>query len=140
MVTAAELMSTSLITLHEQDLLDDAERWLELAHIRHLPVVRGKKLVGLITHRDLIGHAATATDPRRPVRAGEVMNREVTCIRPDTPMSEAIPIMLHNKFGCLPVTTSSGTLVGIITESDLLKFAERRFLELDQQELAAKYE
>jgi CBS domain-containing protein len=138
--TAAELMSRTLVTLQEKDSLQDAERWLELGHIRHLPVVRGKKLVGLITHRDLIRHAARPIASARPVKAGDVMNREVTFIRPDTPVREAIRIMLHNKFGCLPVTTESGTLVGIITESDLLRVAAVRVQELDEQKPAADYE
>jgi CBS domain-containing protein len=140
MFTVAEVMSKGLITVREEDVLENASDWLELAHIRHLPVVRGKKLVGLLTHRDLLRQASRRSPDSPQVTAREAMTTDVTTITPDTPVREAIRIMLRNQFGCLPVTTAGGTLVGIITESDLLRVAAVRAEELDRQELAADYD
>lgn len=138
MVTVGDMMTQSLVTLREVDSLQSADEWLELGHIRHLPVVRGRKLVGLITHRDLLRqcHQLDA-GPGKQRLAREVMTREVTTVRPETPLRDAIRLMLSNKFGCLPVTTDDDTLVGIITESDLLRMAERHLTDLHLPEDAA---
>lgn len=137
--TAADLMTRELVTLTEGDTLESARRYLELAHVRHLPVVRRGKLVGLLTQRDLLRAAGMAGGKvdHRPVK--EVMVRHVLTIHPDTPLREAVRSMLREKYGCLPVVEADGTLVGIITESDLLKFAEQRLEELERQALALEY-
>ena len=49
-----DLMTTELITLNEEDNLDLARMEMDLARIRHLPVVRKGRLVGLVTHRDIL--------------------------------------------------------------------------------------
>jgi CBS domain-containing protein len=141
MQVAADLMTRTLITLLEDDLLDDADRYVELANIRHLPVVRGRKLVGLITHRDLL-RECRRKDPKtgRAVTAAQVMTRDVKAVRPGTPLREVVRTMLSNKFGCLPVTSGSGELVGIITEHDLLRLAEERIAEVDLQTDAKLYD
>jgi CBS domain-containing protein len=141
MHVAADVMTRTLVTLNESDLLTSADVLLDLGHIRHLPVVRGRKLVGLVTHRDLLRHCMRS-DPQtgRPVRAKDVMAVSPTTVGPDTSMREAIRLMLSNKFGCLPVTQDDGTLVGIITESDLLRVADQRIEEIDRRESAAEYD
>jgi CBS domain-containing protein len=50
-----------------------------------------------------------------------VMTRDLQTVRPETPLAEAAQQLVSHKFGCLPVTTSDGTLVGIVTEHDFLK-------------------
>jgi CBS domain-containing protein len=140
MYTVAEIMTRDLVTLREGDTLDSADRYLELGHIRHLPVVRGRKIVGLVTHRDLLRYSLRR-EPRTgaDVVARDVMTRDLTTVRPETSLLEAIRIMLTNKFGCLPVTTEDGALLGIITESDLLRVAAQRAEEIDFREAATEY-
>jgi CBS domain-containing protein len=135
-----ELMTREVISLEEGDSLDLADNYLDLGHIRHLPVTRRGKLVGLVTHRDLVLYCQ-----RRNAKTGEqltardVMTREVTTLPPDAPVRQAIRLMLSNKFGCIPVT-QNGKLVGIVTESDLLRFADARLEEYERRELAAEFE
>ncbi len=141
MYTAADLMNRELVTLRESDTLDDADRYLELGHIRHLPVVRGRKLVGLVTHRDLLRHCRRL-DPSTGahILVRDAMTRDLTTVSPGTSVREAIHIMLNNKFGCLPVTGEDGTLLGIITESDLLRVADAHVEERDRRESATEYD
>jgi CBS domain-containing protein len=138
--TVGELMTRELVTLHENDELESADELLELAHIRHLPVVRGRKLAGLVTHRDLLRHCGRRNASGATARARDAMTREVLTVRPDTPVVDATRLMLGNKFGCLPVTSADGTLLGIVTESDLLRVAAERAEELDRRDLSAEYE
>jgi len=133
-----DLMTRDVVTLEEDENLLLADDVMRLGRIRHLPVVgAGRKLVGLVTHRDMlrasvsslagIGRVEDATIKRAiPVR--EVMARDVVTIGPDRPAVEAAELLLHRKVGCLPVVDEDGRLVGIVTEADFVDLA-RRYLE-----------
>ena len=143
MQTVGELMTrSSLVTLTETQNLAQADELLRLHRIRHLPVVRNGKLVGLITHRDLLRAAAQrGADPvKQPLWTSDVMVRDVKTVRADTPTREAVKLMLENKYGCLPVVGADGELVGIITEADMVRFAQHLIEDMDRRSLAAEYE
>lgn len=142
MKTVGELMTRDLVTLKETQNLALADELLRLHRIRHLPVVREDKLVGLITHRDLLKAASEkSADPaRQSLWAADIMNREVRTVRPDMPLREAVSVMLDNKFGCLPVVGESGNLLGILTEADLVRYAQELISDLDRLSEAAEYE
>ena len=118
------LMQTEVIALDSDHSINLAEGVMRLSRIRHLPVVEGGRLVGLVTHRDLVrAQAAYLAEPARghplavPVR--QVMQTNVWTVTPDTSVLEAAQIMLDHKFGCLPVVDGQ-RLVGIVTEADFL--------------------
>jgi CBS domain-containing protein len=140
MYSMQDVMQRHLVTLREGDTLESADQLIKLGHLRHLPVVREGKLVGLVTHRDLLRHAARKRADSGPVRVREMMTERVASVRPETSLRYAIDLMLANKFGCLPVTASDGTLLGIVTDSDLLRVAADRCEELDRRALAAEYD
>lgn len=139
MVAVSDVMSRDLVTLRESDTLDIADELLNMSHIRHLPVVRGKKLVGLLTHHDLLRHCHRRDAAGQPIQAAAVMVRDPVTIGPEASLLSAIRVILDNRFGCLPVTADNGTLLGIVTEADLLRVAAERVEELDRQQLAAAY-
>jgi CBS domain-containing protein len=128
-LSVGDFMTRELVTLKESDDLALAEQMLRLGGIRHLPVVRDGKLVGLITQRDLL--RASATHAARSTVAGEIMVREPVAATPATPLVQAARTMLEHKFGCLPVCAVDGKLVGIITEADFVRFAADMVQDLD---------
>ncbi|WNZ58926.1 CBS domain-containing protein [Myxococcus sp. MxC21-1] len=141
MQIVGELMTRDVVTLKETQNLAKADELLRLHRIRHLPVVRQEKLVGLITHRDLLRAAAThAADPAaQPLWAADIMTRDVQTVRPDTPLRRAVTLMLEHKYGCLPVVDEGGVLQGILTEADLVRYAQHLIGEQDRRELAAEF-
>lgn len=129
-----ELMSTDLVTLTEDETLQHAQRCMARGRIRHLPVVRNGKLVGLLTHRDLLAASFSIfaevdhTEQRRvfgTVPVVEAMHRDVVTVAPNLSVRDAARILLRNKYGCLPVVSESGQLVGILTEADFLHLTVR---------------
>lgn len=125
-------MTQKVVTLFEEDNLTGVEDGMAHFKFRHLPVVDGKRLVGLVTHRDLLRVAASALDPRgaqktksmnEQVFVRDVMQREVVTVRDDTPILDAGRLMWNNKMSCLPVVSDSGDLLGLVTEADFLKLA-----------------
>jgi CBS domain-containing membrane protein len=130
----ADLMSTDLVTLTEDETLAHAQRCMARGRIRHLPVVRDGLLTGLITHRDLLAASFSIfaeverNEQRRifdTVRVVEAMHRDVVTVSPDLGVSQAASILLENKYGCLPVVDGQGVLVGIVTEADFLRLTVR---------------
>jgi len=128
-ITVGDFMTRDLVTLQERDDLALADQMLRLGGIRHLPVVRDGKLIGILTHRDLLRSAALR--PAKTTLAHDVMTREPTAVRPTTSLVQAARVMLERKYGCLPVCEDDGTLVGIITEADFVRFAADMVQDLD---------
>ena len=128
----AELMTTDVLTLNEDDNLDLAHMEMSLARVRHLPVVRRGRLVGLVTHRDILKamcsvfadiDAHEQSDLLAEVSVHEIMSQGVRTIDPEAEAAEAGRLMLEGKIGCLPVVADGDRLVGIITEADFVELA-----------------
>lgn len=116
------------ITIGAKATVAEAEALLEGHRIRHLPVMDGDRLVGMITDRDI--RLASMPRPRKEpnhrdtllhlIRVEQVMTSGPATASPDMPIAEAARLMLEHRFGGLPVI-ADGRLVGIITQGDLLK-------------------
>lgn len=121
-------MRRSPVSVNRSDTLDHALRTLETWKIRHLPVVEGDRLVGIVSDRDLKKAAPSPFDREtaeeflsltRAVTVKEVMSKEVATVSPYCPIEEAASLMSQKRIGALPVV-QDGRLVGIITETDVL--------------------
>jgi CBS domain-containing protein len=131
MISVSDFMTKDLVTVREVDDVALAEALLRLGGIRHLPVVRDRKLVGLLTQRDILRSGAAGKAAARELPVAEVMTREPTSVRPAMGLAHAARLMLERKFGCLPVCDDDGTLVGIVTEADFVRFAADVVKDLD---------
>ncbi len=131
MISVSDFMTKDLVTVREADDLALAESLLRLGGIRHLPVVRDRKLVGILTQRDVLRSGIAGKPLARELPVSEVMTREPTSVRPGLGLAHAARIMLERKFGCLPVCDDDGTLVGIVTEADFVRFAADVVRDLD---------
>lgn len=129
----ADIMTREVATLYEEDNLERIEEAMQRFRFHHVPVVDGRKLMGLVTHRDLLRVSASSAEKRgeRRTRAlrehlfvRDVMTRDVKTAAPDTPLAEAGRRMLELQHGCLPVV-EDGELVGIVTQSDFVRVAIR---------------
>ena len=110
------------------------EAWILMRdrHIRRLPVVDGRRVVGILTLGDLReAHADETVGPG--MRAGVVMHDNPITVTPETTLRQAATIMIEKKVSGLPVI-ADGALVGIITESDLFRaLIERETDAMDPQ-------
>ena len=129
-MTIGELMTRSPITVRPDFLMLDARHLMVERKIRHLLVVGADgDLVGIVTDRDIrlnlpsqatslsvweVNHLLTK------LTVGEVMTRTVITVGPDRDARAAAVLMLDHKIGALPVT-DGGKLVGIVTETDILR-------------------
>lgn len=125
------VMNRNVVVLREEDTLDTLEDAMERYRFRHMPVVDGKTLVGIVSQRDLLRASLSSLQPphtgRESQRAlfervfiAQVMKREVVTTHPEASVLEASRAILANRVGALPVTNDRGELVGIVSENDLL--------------------
>ena len=130
---ARDIMKKDVVTLEERESLENLEEAMRAMRFRHIPVVDGKRLIGLITQRDLLRVSASTLLPARREQhelltkrftVGDIMMRDVKTVGPDTPLAEVTRTMRRNKLGCLPVVDGDNTLVGIITEADFVELCE----------------
>ncbi|MDE2058905.1 MAG: CBS domain-containing protein [candidate division NC10 bacterium] len=121
-------MRRSLVSVAQTDTLDHALTTLKRFNIRHLPVVKGDRVVGIVSDRDVKKAAPspfdypTAEEFRAftsAVTVKEIMTKEVVTVAPLTPIEEAASLMSQKRIGALPVV-QEGRLVGMITETDVL--------------------
>lgn len=114
-------MTPSPLTLPPETSLLEAADFLRTHSIRHLPLVSGGRLCGIVSDRDIKLATPSPLDPDpaydRPVST--IMNADVITIGPDDSLVDAARLMRHRKIRCLPVT-SADRLVGIITDTDVL--------------------
>lgn len=125
-------MTRDVISVAPQDPLARAWEIMQGRRIRHLPVLEGDQLVGILTDRDvrtalpspLQKEGAHASEVLSNTKVEAVMTRNVISAIPEMPMEDAAEIMLTRRIGALPVV-HQGKLVGIITVTDVLRaFAE----------------
>lgn len=128
-----DVMCEKVVTVQETDSLLDANMLFVSHNLRHLPVVRGEALVGVVTHRDVKQYAPSlltnvSQDEYNRVMettpVSRIMTRHVVTIGPDEQVYKAAGVMHTRRIGCLPVIESS-KVVGIVTTSDLLGFLAR---------------
>ena len=113
-------------------LATEAQQILSENHIRHLPVVEsGKRLAGLVTRQQLLLKADAVGSLNvweisrylADVKVSNVMikARDVVTITAERTIERASQIMAERKIGCLPVVEAENIVVGIVTETDLLR-------------------
>jgi len=88
--------------------------------LHHIPVINDDNaVVGILTRRDL--QIAAQHFKEAPVEVSEVMHSPVVTISPGELLSEAAKQMIDNRIGGLPVLDTNDQVVGILTETDLLR-------------------
>jgi acetoin utilization protein AcuB len=123
-------MSHPVVTVEMDDRLESVKEIFDNAKLRHLPVLDGGQLLGIISDRDLhrsispnIGTSRfTYRDLEtlhKPVHS--VMSRNPVTLRETDPVERAITIFAEHRFSCIPIVTDTGTLVGIVTLRDIAK-------------------
>lgn len=119
-----ELMTSSgVLSAREDDDLALAAQMMVWGGVRHLPVVRGGVVVGVLSERDVLARRAQEGREAERLQVRDVMRQPALVARPDEDVREAAARMVGHRVGCLPVV-EDGRLLGIVTRSDLLAHLE----------------
>jgi len=125
------IMSTAVVTAHPGNRLSEVHAMLRKHKIHHVPVVSGRRFIGLLTSSDLLRVSwgdPYSHDPReidalldtQELRA--VMQEDVKTILPTASIREAAQALADGSFHCLPVVDADGNLVGLVTSTDMIRY------------------
>jgi len=128
----SEVMEVEVATLTTRDQLDLVDDVMRLGRVRHMPVLDGTRIVGIVSSRDLLAASLSrvldieATRRReflRSVAVAEVMSQDLITLGRDATLREAAELMVRHKIGCIPVVASGAEFLGLVTETDLISAA-----------------
>lgn len=127
------IMTANVHTVNHKNSLYDAERLMRNKHIRHIPVVSGDKLVGILSLTDLKrisfvdsyaqgdGEGAVDTAIYDMLTIEQVMVNKPVSVQIDATIRDVAEILSKNEFHAVPVLEGE-KLVGIVTTTDLIKY------------------
>jgi CBS domain-containing protein len=124
-----DIMTTDLTTLREDEKLSDAALIFARAEVRHIPILNGKQLVGIVTESDLKHYTPAILSGIAPEERNrlmettllsKIMTRELTTIEPSKTVYEAAKMLYDRRIECLPVVQNN-ELKGMITTTHMLK-------------------
>lgn len=126
---AKDIMTENPMTVTELVSVAEAIGLLYELDVRHLPVVRGTELVGIVSDRDLRAFiepseddVVEAMDDARSASVGSFMNTDPVKVDPETNLRDIVDLMLLHRVGAIPVCDlDTGDLLGIVSYVDLLR-------------------
>lgn len=119
-VPVDEFTTPDPITTNEDTSIDDLRRLMEEHGIRHLPVVRGDTVVGVISDRDVRVVSGLTVTEKLQVRAADIMAPDPLTVSATMPLDDAAYAMSEQKVGSVIVNDDNGRFIGIFTASDAL--------------------
>ncbi|NER17761.1 CBS domain-containing protein [Spongiivirga citrea] len=132
----SNIMTSKVITLTKNDTLGRAEQLFKENHIRHIPVVRGTQVIGMLSYTDLlrISFADAVDEDEQEVDTivynmftiEQVMAKNLTSVSSTTTIKEVAEILSKKEFHALPVVDKD-ELVGIVTTTDLINYLLEQF-------------
>jgi CBS domain-containing membrane protein len=130
-IPVSTIMSKDLIALNRTDDLERAELLFKRHNIRHIPVVSGEVIIGMLSYTDLlrISFADAVDESEKDVDTlvynmftiDQVMAKNITTVDSQTSIKEVAEILASKEFHALPVV-DDGSLVGIVTTTDLINY------------------
>lgn len=148
-MTIASIMQKSVLSITEKTSIYEAAKIIFTKHISGLPILRGKKLVGIITEEDILSHVYPTIEDliedyahmhdfdwmeenfhellSYPV--SKIMVKNVKTVTPETHIMKAQGTMLSNDFSRLPVVDKKGHLLGIVSQGDVFRYLLKKELK-----------
>lgn len=130
-VPVSNIMTKNVVKLNITDDLTKAEQLFKKHKIRHMPVVSGNRILGMLSYTDLLRISfVDAVDDDADVvdvtvynmfTVEQVMTKKLVTVTPETNIKEVAQILAEKEFHALPVVEGD-LLLGIVTTTDLIKY------------------
>ena len=114
-----DVMTPNPECVSEGDSIRDVARIMKDHDTGVVPVVDGKKIIGLITDRDIVVRGLAEGKDLSNVRVNELMTKSVRSVKEDTPLNEVLNLMGSAEVRRVPVVNGNDELVGIVSLGDI---------------------
>jgi CBS-domain-containing membrane protein len=134
--SVTKIMSTNIAVIQEGQALSEVRKVMCDLGIHHVPIVKGAKLVGLVSFTDLmkINLVVNGADERsvgaiidQQFKIADVMSSQLTTIKNTETIRHAAELLINGHFHSLPVVDSEDNIVGIVTSTDLIKYLNEQY-------------
>ena len=126
---ARDVMTPSPVTRNPTASLSEVMETMLDKDIRHLPIVSGEELVGMVSDRDMRQFSRDLISDNGRAKAqlaapiSKMMSGDVLTVEPEDDLDDLIELMVEHKVGAVPVVDGDGSLVGIVSYIDILRAA-----------------
>lgn len=124
----SKIMSTQLVTCCPEDEVDNVWRYMHEKSFAGCPVIKDKKLVGIVTQQDMLNSGAffPAFESKKgrfrsPSKISSLMRTSVFSLKPTDTIREAAKLMLEKNIGRIPIVDEKANLVGLVDREDVAK-------------------
>ena len=131
-----ELMTTEPITVETKATLGEVATLMKQKDCGSIPVVEGRRLVGIVTDRDIVVRGVAAGKDPKTQRVSEVMSADPVTVGPDDDVTDAEKKMADRQIRRLPVV-EGGKLVGIIVTAQIARAGNERKVGETLKEISA---
>ncbi len=114
-------MTRNVFTVGPPATVRTASKLMREKDIGSLIVLEDKRVIGIITERDILIRVTAKKIGPSTISVGKVMSTPVVCISDEISIKEATELMIRKKIRRLPVRNNKGDCIGIVTERDLLR-------------------
>jgi CBS domain-containing protein len=114
-----DVMTPNPATVTEKDSIADAARIMKSSDTGVVPVVDGRKIIGLITDRDIVVRLVAEGKDPASATVTDAMSRSVRSVQESASVDEVIEMMTRAEVRRVPVVNSSQELVGIVSMADV---------------------
>jgi acetoin utilization protein AcuB len=119
-IYARDLMTKIIVTIRDTEPIQHAFNLFAQKRFRHIPVVSlNDDLLGIISERDVLRHAAKQASMQAPVSV--IMHSPVLVAAEGAETRAVAKVLFDERIGCMPIVNEKGALLGIITRSDILR-------------------
>lgn len=119
-ITAGDIMSSPAVVISPDASLWDAARLMASSGVRHLVVCFHGRAVGVIDDRSLFAQWPLGPQALRRTRLAEVIRSRISCVLNDADLQRVAEVMMIDAADAVPIVDDTGTVLGIITTSDLV--------------------
>ena len=117
--SARDVMTPNPATVSERDSIRDAARIMASEDTGVVPVVDGRKIVGLVTDRDIVVRFVAEGKDTANGKVNECMTKSVRSVKEDTPVTEVLSMMSNAQIRRVPVVNNRDEQVGIVSIGDI---------------------
>lgn len=132
----SNIMSNDITAVQDGQSLSEVRHKMVDSNIHHIPVLSGKKLVGMVSFTDMmkLNVVINGADDRaidtiidQQFNIGDIMSTQLTTLDTRDTIRQAAEILSENNFHAVPVTNDSSELQGIVTSSDLIRYLSDQY-------------
>lgn len=120
-IKVRDVMMSAINVIDADRTVREACIMMDRLGVGSLLVEKGGKLIGIVTERDFVVRVLATGLDHSKTKVGEVMSYPVIAVSPDSPIEEAVALMLSHGFRRLPVVDLDGKLLGMVTLSEAAK-------------------